>query len=269
MPIFTAVPIIVFDQPAFHAVDEVVTGMAFDLHNEFGRYLEEHLYKTEMTNRLTARGYQVVREMKITLTLDDFQKDYYADLLINGGVLVETKVVDALVPAHTGQTLGYLFMCGLNHGILLNFRTARVQHEFVSTKLTHEDRRRISWEFSNWKPLSQNCRLVKTTLERALLDWGACLDPNLYRDVITHFLGGAESMVRVVELASEFGVIGTQKVHHVDTGIALSVTASVHQPKMVLEHHKRFLRHTTLRAIQWINLDRGNVTFRTIERDNT
>lgn len=268
MPIYTASPITVFDQPAFHSVDEVVTGIAFDLHNEFGRYLDEALYKTEMANRLAACGYDVAREMKITAELDDFQKEYFADFLINSGVIVETKVAEALTPAHTAQTLNYLFMCGLNHGTLLNLRSARVEHEFVSTKLTLEDRRRASWDLSDWSPLSPNCSLLKFTLERALTDWGGGLDPILYRDALTHFLGGSDIVIRDVELRSQFGLLGTQKVHHVADGIAFSVTASVHRPKTVLEHHKRFLRHTSLRAIQWVNLDRQKITLWTIKKED-
>jgi hypothetical protein len=32
MPIFTSTPLTVFDQESFHAVDKIVTGCAFDIH---------------------------------------------------------------------------------------------------------------------------------------------------------------------------------------------------------------------------------------------
>ena len=50
MPITTAVPIKVFDQDQFHPIDTRVTGFAFDIHNEFGRYLEEGLYQNELVS---------------------------------------------------------------------------------------------------------------------------------------------------------------------------------------------------------------------------
>ena len=90
MPITSSVPIQQFDQPSFHAVDEVVTGIAFDVHNEFGRYLDERLYQTELDERFAAREFNSVREMKITLSLDDFAKDYFVDFLINAGVILES-----------------------------------------------------------------------------------------------------------------------------------------------------------------------------------
>jgi hypothetical protein len=87
-----------------------------------------------------------------------------------------------------------------------------------------------------------------------LEDWGARLDPTLYRDVITHFLGGESEVVRNVEVRSEYGRLGDQRVHLISPQIAFSVTAAVHRPDIVLEHQRRFIQHTSLRAMQWINL---------------
>ena len=36
------------------------------------------------------------REMQMMLTLDDFSREYFADFLVNNGVIVETKAVEAL-----------------------------------------------------------------------------------------------------------------------------------------------------------------------------
>ncbi len=99
MPVHTSIPVAVFEQEAFHAVDKVVTGLAFDIHNEFGRYLDERLYQTELAARLLTRDISVQREMRMTLTLGDFSHDYYADFLVGGGVIVETKAAETLTNA--------------------------------------------------------------------------------------------------------------------------------------------------------------------------
>jgi len=264
MPIQTSIPITVFDQEAFHAVDKVVTGVAYDIHNEFGRYLDERLYQRELASRLSGRGLVAHREMQMTLTLDDFSRDYFADFLVNNGVIVETKAVEALTNAHKAQTLNYLYLCGLHHGTLLNFRPERVQHQFVSTTLTAGDRRRVDWDLRDWTPLTPRCDILRSTLVRALEDWGARLDPTLYRDVITHFLGGESEVVRNVEVRSEHGRLGDQRVHLVSRDVAFSVTAAVHRPDVVREHQRRFIQHTTLRAMQWINLSGQTVSLHTI-----
>jgi len=219
-----------------------------------------------LSARLNNRKLAVVREMKITLTLDDFTRDYYVDLLLNGGVIIETKTAETLTPAHRAQALNYLYLCGLHHATLLNFRPERVQHEFVSTHLTPELRRKVSWNLSNWKPLSAGCETLHRVLQHALADWGSGLDPTLYRDAATHVLGGEARVIQEVEVVSTHGVIGTQKVYHLADGIAFSVTASVHRPQVVQDHHRRFLLHTPLRAIQWINLNRQTATLHTIQK---
>ncbi|MFA6564407.1 MAG: GxxExxY protein [Verrucomicrobiia bacterium] len=247
-------------------MDKIATGCAFDIHNEIGRYLDERLYQAELAARLKDRRLAVIREVKITLILDGFTRDYSVDILINGGVIVETKTAEALAPAHRAQVLNYLYLCGLHHATLLNFRTERVQHEFVSSSLTPEQCRQVLWNLGDWKPLSAGCETLHSTMQRALADWGSGLDPALYRDAATHFLGGEAKVIREVTVTSEHGLLGTQKVHHLADDIAFSVTASVHRPQVVMEHHRRFLQHTLLRAIQWINLNRQTVTLQTIQK---
>jgi GxxExxY protein len=264
MPILTSVPIVVFDQESFHAIDKVLTGYAFDIHNEMGRYLDERLYQAEMATRLQEQELVPVREMKITVTLDEFTQFYYVDVLIRGGVIVEIKTAETLTAAHRAQVLNYLYLCGLHHATLLNFRTARVQHEFVSTHLTPALRRDVSWDLNSWKPLCPGCKTLHGILQRALAEWGSGLHPTLYRDAITHFLGRETNVIREVEIASAHGIIGKQKVHTLAPDIGFSLTASVHHPDLVLEHHRRFLQHTPLRAIQWVNLNRQTVSLHTL-----
>jgi hypothetical protein len=88
----------------------------------------------------------------------------------------------------------------------------------------------------------------------------------LYRDALTHFLGGAERVLRDIEVTIDGELVGTQRMHLLADDVAFSVTASTHRPDSVLEHQRRFLRHTPLRAIQWINLNHSQIELRTIQR---
>lgn len=266
MPIRVSHPVEVFDQERFHQVDKLVTGLAFDIHNQFGRYLDERLYQLELTRLCHAAGLSVEPELRITASLDDFSKDYFADHLVNGGVIIETKAASTLTPAHTGQTLNYLFLCGLNHATLLNFRSERVEHEFVSTKLTPADRQRYEILAAGWRAISPQCGRLRSLLLRMLAEWGTHLDPLLYRDALTHFLGGEAQVVREVSVNSAGASLGGQKMHLLTEDIAFSVTASTHHPGSVFEHLQRFINHTGLRAIQWVNLNHSQIELRTIER---
>ena len=117
-------------------------------------------------------GIENVREMRLTAIFDSFAKDYFMDFLVDGGILVETKTAEVLSPAHRAQLLNYLFLSGLKHGALLNFRSERVQREFVSTTLGHQARRSVHFETSAWTPLSEGCHVIRDTMQRVLADWG-------------------------------------------------------------------------------------------------
>jgi hypothetical protein len=55
-------------------------------------------------------------------------------------------------------------------------------------------------------------------------------------------------------------------MHLLGDDVAFSVTASTHRPGVVLEHQRRFLLHTPLRALQWVNLNHERIEFRTITK---
>jgi hypothetical protein len=56
MPVELITTIEAFDQEAFHALDRRIMRVVFDIHNEFGRLLDEDLYKREISARCAAGG---------------------------------------------------------------------------------------------------------------------------------------------------------------------------------------------------------------------
>jgi GxxExxY protein len=53
--------------------------------------------------------------------------DYYADLLVDGWLIVELRTAKALADEHVAQVLGYLKSARLEHGLLINFGTYRFE----------------------------------------------------------------------------------------------------------------------------------------------
>lgn len=133
--------------------------------------MHEKLYPRELTRRCCNVGLDVVPEMKITVSLDDFSKDYDSDHLINRGVIVESKPTSSMTSAHKGQALNDLLLWGLHHATLLNFRPERVQHEFVSTSLTQHARRQFTMVTDNWCPFTVTCHEFPGLLRRLLDEW--------------------------------------------------------------------------------------------------
>jgi len=53
--------------------------------------------------------------------------DYYADLLVEGWLIVELKTTKALAEEHTAQVLGYLKSARLERGLLINLGSSKFQ----------------------------------------------------------------------------------------------------------------------------------------------
>lgn len=53
--------------------------------------------------------------------------DYFADLFVNGRLIIEIKACKALTDEHVAQILGYLRASGIEHGLLINFGAGRFQ----------------------------------------------------------------------------------------------------------------------------------------------
>jgi GxxExxY protein len=267
MPIEMSTAIEAFDQEEFHALDRRIMGVVFDIHNEFGRLLDEELYKSEIRERCLALGIQPAeREVRIQVRHATFAKEYFMDLLFCRGAMLEAKVAEELVPAHRSQALNYLLLAGLKHGRLVNLRTDRVQHEFVSTTLTLEERRRFEVVEHEWEENGQQSRLLRVKMIELLADWGAFLDVNLYREALVHFMGGPGVVCQPVKVFTGLRTLGVQNLNLIDVETAFAVTTKQTDSGAFRDHLSRLLHHTKLKAIQWINLNRHLVEFTTLKK---
>jgi GxxExxY protein len=265
MPIKLAFEIRRFDQEEFHALDRKLMGIVFDVHNQFGRFLDEALYQREIAIRWQASGFGTAHcEAAIAVTHQSFRKDYYIDVLLNGGLVLETKTAESLTAAHRAQGLNYLFLTGLQHGRLVNLRPPQVKHEFLSTQLTPAKRHRFAIVDSAWRPVSPVSVWLREKIVELLDDWGAFLEVALYRDAITHFLGGPTSVLRPVPIRSQGSLLGTQSMHVLDDDVAFSFTAVTTGRKSMADHQRRFLKHTPMRNLLWINFNRHQIEFTTL-----
>jgi GxxExxY protein len=120
----------------FRKIDYEITGLAFEIHNEFGRLWNEKIYQNELANRCREAGFtNVETEVPVIVTHKDFRKEYSIDLLLQDSIPYALKTVAKLNPEHDKQALNYLFLLGLQHGKLINFRPVSVEKRFVSTPL--------------------------------------------------------------------------------------------------------------------------------------
>jgi GxxExxY protein len=248
------------DQNEFGRIAYDVMGCVFEIHNEFGRFFDEKVYKLELSRRRP--GVQL--EVPIEVKFESFRKLYFLDALVDGGAPFEFKAVESLTNRHWSQLLHYLLMADLSHGKLVNLRTEQVQHEFVNTNLRASKRKGFeiadqSWQEIGDKPILKWCTAF-------LREVGAGLDISLYEEALTHLLGGEEQALQEVKVISGGSVLSQQKFRLVAPNVAFKVTALNDDPHLYENHARRLLEHTSLEAIQWINVTLDQVSFRTIRK---
>ncbi len=253
------------DEQAFHEIDYQVTGLAFAIHNEFGRLWSEAIYRNELANRCREIGFtNVETEVPIFASHKDFFKEYSIDLLLQDSIVYELKTVAKLNPEHDKQALNYLFLLGLRHGKLINFRPVSVEKRFVSTTVLPKDRYDLVFDDKNWLEMDKDSADLKALVVEFLLDWGAFLETNLFFEAICHFRGGEEQVIKDIDVVRNGANKGKQKFPLLNQNTAFQLTAITKGVDNYEEHLNRFIRLTKLNVIQWINFNHHVISFKTI-----
>ena len=261
MPVVLRNPIQCISQKEFSDIAYRVMAEVFQVHRDLGRLFDERIYQREVAARLG----DAECEFPIDVTFDTFSKIYRLDLLVACKAIFELKAAETIVPRHRAQLLHYLLLTEVHHGKLINMRPDKVEHEFINTTLTRFDRTSFSLESSGWDDGSVPG--LKNWIIPFLRDVGVGLDVSLYEEAAAHFCSPDSPLARLEILNDHGQVIGGQDVRLVAPGVAVEVSAFTPEYLKQFELHlNRFLNHTSLRAIQWINLTRSQVQFKTIFR---
>jgi len=100
-----------------------VRQIAYDIHVYHAHGHMEKVYENALAHRLKKAGISVEQQHPIKVYDEDGTVigDYYADLLVDGWLIIELKTAKTLAPEHEAQILGYLKSARLEHGLLINF----------------------------------------------------------------------------------------------------------------------------------------------------
>lgn len=94
----------------------------FRVHRTLGYGFTEKVYENSLAIELRKAGLQVAQQTEIEVFYDgQLVGTYFADLIINGVVLLELKAVKQLAEEHEAQLLNYLKATRVEVGLLLNF----------------------------------------------------------------------------------------------------------------------------------------------------
>ena len=95
--------------------------------NELKPGLDEKLYENALVIELVARGHTVEQQREYSVHYrGHFIGKLVPDIIVDGKVIVDPKVVTAFNDTHIAQMLGYLNISGLEVALLLNFKEAKL-----------------------------------------------------------------------------------------------------------------------------------------------
>jgi GxxExxY protein len=119
---------------------DIVRETSFAIHCYLKNGHLEKVYENALAHRLEKLGLVVKPQHPLTVYDEDgfVLGSYYADLFIEGCLIVELKACNSVSDEHVSQIIGYLTSSRIETGLLINFGTAKL-HIKKYLKTPHSD----------------------------------------------------------------------------------------------------------------------------------
>jgi len=115
----------------------------FTVYNTLGYGFSEKVYENSLALELEKLGLQAEPQKKIAVYYDgQVVGEYFADIVVNGVVIVELKATRQLLDEHEAQLLNYLKATFSEVGLLLNFGP---KAEFKRKVYDNERKGSLAW----------------------------------------------------------------------------------------------------------------------------
>ena len=102
---------------------DVVRETSFALHKYHRNGHAEKIYENGLAHRLRKQGLTVQQQNPLHVYDEDgtLLGEFFADLFIEGQLIVELKATKTVIDEHVAQLLGYLKSSRIETGLLINF----------------------------------------------------------------------------------------------------------------------------------------------------
>ena len=114
------------------AETEKLIGFAFEVLNEVGPGLNEKIYENSLVVLFKQNEIAFDQQRRFHVYFRGVEiGEFVPDLIAFGSVIVDTKVIDRITDHERGQMLNYLRITKLKVGLILNFKSARLEWERI------------------------------------------------------------------------------------------------------------------------------------------
>jgi GxxExxY protein len=109
-----------------------IIGCAMDVLNGIGAGLHEKPYENGLVVEFGLRGIEVDQQRRYPVNYKEvLVGEFIPDLIADGAVIVDAKVIDRITDVDRGQMLNYLRITGLSVGLIINFKRPKLEWERV------------------------------------------------------------------------------------------------------------------------------------------
>lgn len=114
----------------FDELSRKVIGCAIEVHRNLGSGLLESTYRHCLACELSHAGIPFQMEVPLPVRYKEILLDcgYRIDLFVGGGLIVEIKCVETLLPIHQAQILTYTRLSKIPVGLIINFNVTKLQN---------------------------------------------------------------------------------------------------------------------------------------------
>ena len=115
---------------------EKIIGVCFEVINELGSGFLESVYEKALLVALRDKGLNAVSQVPVSVCFrGKCIGEFFADILVEGKILIELKAAKSLAPEHLAQVINYLKATGLETGLLVNFGNQKLEYRRLNNKI--------------------------------------------------------------------------------------------------------------------------------------
>lgn len=105
-----------------------INGAVYEVNKVLGAGFLEKVYENALLVELQKRGLRAEAQVPIKVSYKgEIVGDYFADIVVDGQVILEIKAIESLSKIHEAQLLNYLKATGCKVGLLVNFTHPKAQ----------------------------------------------------------------------------------------------------------------------------------------------
>jgi GxxExxY protein len=110
-----------------------IIGAAMHVLNTLKPGLDEKIYENALVIELKAAGHMIEQQRQFPVIYREINVGtLIPDLIVDGRVIVDSKVVSSFTETHSAQMTGYLAVSGLQLAILINFKNAKLEWKRIA-----------------------------------------------------------------------------------------------------------------------------------------